>query len=58
MEKPQKNSKGDVFLAVNECVAGRRRRLSETIAIHAMVSSRKQTAPAFVFEQSGQRPEL
>lgn len=58
MEKPQKNSTGSVFLAVNECVVGRRRRLSETVAIHAMVSQSKQTAPTFDPEQFGQRPEL
>lgn len=58
MEKPQKNGTGSVFLAVNECVVGRRRRLSETVVIHAMVSQHKRPAPAFDSDQSGQRPEL
>lgn len=59
MEKRPTNAGMSLYLSVNECVAGRRRRLTETVAIHSMMREiREPRTPEAVSENAGPRPGL
>jgi hypothetical protein len=59
MEKRPTNAGMSLYLSVNECVAGRRRRLTETVAIHSMMrQTREPNIPRVVSESAGPRPGL
>lgn len=59
MEKSRTNAQSNLYLAVSECVVGRRRRLSETVAVHSLIrESREVPAQEEVSETIGPRPSL